>query len=277
MGSAPGVTGCTLANWQAGTGQDANSISADPLFVNPNGNAATVNLHILAGSPCIAAATPIGGISNDFDNDLRNPCTPDIGADEVTPYSGPSLANVSITKTADAPFVASGSQIGFTVRLTNNSSFTATGLTFTDNLPAAPGVNWSIDAANTDAGWSVSGSPPSQSLVYSPTTLAGGTTTRAHVISPTTVDTCGSTLNNMASYTVSNGCPGSTSGSASASVTVLGTLVPGFSENFDGVTPPALPPGWVATNAVTGDAYFGSLRIRECRRQLPIHCPMLRW
>ena len=149
--------------------------------------------------------------------------------------------------------MASGAQIGFTVRLTNNSSFTATGLTFTDNLPAAPGVNWSIDAANSDAGWSVSGSPPSQSLVYSPTTLAGGTTTRAHVISATTVATCGSTLNNMASYAVSNGCPGSTSGSASASVTVLGTLVPGFSENFDGVTPPALPPGWVATNAVTGD------------------------
>ena len=132
------------------------------------GNAATVNLHISAASLCVGAATPISGISTDFDNDLRNPCTPDIGADEVTPYSGPSLAKVTISKTADAPVVASGSQIGFTVRLTNNSSFTATGLTFTDNLPAAPGVNWSIDAANTDAGWSVSGSPPSQSLVYSP-------------------------------------------------------------------------------------------------------------
>ncbi len=41
----------TLANWQAATGQDANSISVDPLFVNPNGNAATVDLHILPGSP----------------------------------------------------------------------------------------------------------------------------------------------------------------------------------------------------------------------------------
>ena len=169
VGTAPGVTGCTLANWQTGTGQDANSISADPLFVNPNGNAATVNLHILPGSPCVAVATPISGIANDFDNNLRNPCTPDIGADEVTPYSGPPLAKVTITKTADAPVVASGSQVGFTVRLTNNSSFTATGLTFTDNLPAAPGVNWSIDAANTDTGWSVSGSPPNQSLIYSPT------------------------------------------------------------------------------------------------------------
>jgi trimeric autotransporter adhesin len=252
----------TLANWQAATGQDANSISANPLFVNPNGTAATVDLHIMPGSPCIAAATPISGIPTDFDNNLRNPCTPDIGADEVTPYSGPQLANVSITKTADAPVVVSGSQIAFTVRLTNNSSFTATGLTFTDNLPAAPGVNWSIDAANTDAGWSVSGSPPSQSLVYSPSTLAGGTTTRAHVISATTTDTCGSTLNNMASYTVSNGCPGSGSGSASASVSVLGPYVPFFSENFDGVTPPALPAGRV--------------QIRDCRHPLPIRCPMLR-
>ena len=41
----------TLANWQAATGQDANSISADPLFVNPTGTAATVDLHILPASP----------------------------------------------------------------------------------------------------------------------------------------------------------------------------------------------------------------------------------
>jgi hypothetical protein len=31
----------TLANWQTATGQDANSISSDPAFVNPNGSAAT--------------------------------------------------------------------------------------------------------------------------------------------------------------------------------------------------------------------------------------------
>src|SRR4029077_7643289 len=109
----------------SGTGQDANSISVDPLFINPNGNAATVNLHISAASLCVGAATPISGIATDFDNDLRNPCTPDIGADEVTPHSGPALVKVSITKIDDAPVVASGFQIGFTVRLTNNSSFTA--------------------------------------------------------------------------------------------------------------------------------------------------------
>ncbi len=75
----------TLANWQTATGQDANSKSVDPLFANPTGNAATVDLHLMAGSPMIAMATPIAGITNDFDNNTRNPCTPDIGADEFDP------------------------------------------------------------------------------------------------------------------------------------------------------------------------------------------------
>ncbi len=52
----------TLANWQAATGQDLNSISADPFFVNPTGNAATVNLHLACGSPAIdRGITVMGG------------------------------------------------------------------------------------------------------------------------------------------------------------------------------------------------------------------------
>ena len=63
------------------TGLDANSISFNPLFVNPNGSAATVDLHIQPGSPVIARPT-VAGIANDFDGDIRNPTTPDIGSDE---------------------------------------------------------------------------------------------------------------------------------------------------------------------------------------------------
>jgi hypothetical protein len=93
----------TLANWQSATGQDANSISADPLFVSPNGTATTVDLHLQSGSPAIAAGTPItsttvnplSGITNDFDGDNRNPSTPDIGADERTPYVAAAPALVS--------------------------------------------------------------------------------------------------------------------------------------------------------------------------------------
>src|SRR5439155_874935 len=109
-----------------------------------------------------------------------------------------------------------GSQIGFTVTLTNSSETAATGLSVTDNLPAGTGVNWSIDAGNTDPGWSVSGSPPTQSLVYSPTILAGNSSTTAHVVSTTTSGSCG-TYDNTASFTTDN----DGSGSASASETVL--------------------------------------------------------
>jgi hypothetical protein len=91
VGLFNGADQTTLANWQTATGQDANSISADPLFVNPNGTAATGDLHITGGSPAIAAATPIivtnaaplTGILNDLDNITRSVSTPTIGADEL--------------------------------------------------------------------------------------------------------------------------------------------------------------------------------------------------
>jgi len=123
---------------------------------------------------------------------------------------------VTVTKTADAASVSAGSQIGFTVTLSNSTVTTATGLSVTDNLPAATDVSWMIDAGNTSAGWSVSGSPPNQSLVYNPTTLAGNTSTTAHVVSTTTTNSCG-VYNNSASFTTSN----DGSGSASNSETVL--------------------------------------------------------
>ena len=60
----------TFANWQTATGQDANSISVDPLFMNPNGTPSPVDLHLMPGSPMIAMATPVVGITNDFDGNL---------------------------------------------------------------------------------------------------------------------------------------------------------------------------------------------------------------
>lgn len=83
VGRYNSVNQLTLANWQAATGLDANSISANPQFVNPTGTAATVNLHITCASPADSAGTPIAGVTNDFDNDTRNATTPDIGADEI--------------------------------------------------------------------------------------------------------------------------------------------------------------------------------------------------
>jgi hypothetical protein len=72
----------TLADWRMATGQDMNSISADPLFVAPNGSAATVDLHLLCGSPAIGAGIAVAGVTNDFDGDPRPTVRPSIGADE---------------------------------------------------------------------------------------------------------------------------------------------------------------------------------------------------
>ena len=71
----------TLAEWQAATGQDASSIEADPLLINPTGNSTTLNLHVSSNSPAIAAGVPIG-VANDFDDDTRDSANPTIGADE---------------------------------------------------------------------------------------------------------------------------------------------------------------------------------------------------
>ncbi|MEI6348299.1 MAG: T9SS type A sorting domain-containing protein [Bacteroidota bacterium] len=72
-----GAIKTTLANWQTWTGQDANSISGDPLFIS------TTNLHIqtAALTPTSNAGVQIAAVSDDVDGTARsNP--PDIGADE---------------------------------------------------------------------------------------------------------------------------------------------------------------------------------------------------
>jgi hypothetical protein len=258
IGLIPGpIDEATLANWQADTAQDAASISADPQFIDPNGTArpagvgldavdavdAVLNLHVQGTSPCVGTGTPAGGIQNDIDNQLRNPTTPDIGADEVSPWTG---ANLSISKTADAASVSYPNQVGFTVRLNNAYPVSGLGISVNDNLPGVNGVNWSIDGANSDPGWVVTGTPPFQNLVYSPGTLPGNTMTKAHVVSNTTSASCGVLLNNTASFTSSN----DGSGNASASVLVVGSaLTTIFTETFDGVTVPNFPAGWTATNA----------------------------
>ena len=85
----------TLANWQTATGQDAASVSVDPLFSSP-----AANLHIGPTSPVRNIGTPLG-VTDDFDGQLRpNPgdarpllVQVDIGGDE---FYAPTAAGVSL-------------------------------------------------------------------------------------------------------------------------------------------------------------------------------------
>jgi len=114
----------TLADWQAATGQDANSIPGDPLFTAPAAPATNVNLHLQTLSPDRLAGTPIASVTNDFDNDPRPAVSPDIGADQaLTPTAAPAIISGQITTTDGAPLA------GVTVNLAGARS----GRTITDS------------------------------------------------------------------------------------------------------------------------------------------------
>ena len=155
---------------------------------------------------------------------------------------------MSIAKVADASSATYGSPIGFTVTLTNNTAQTATGLSVSDNLPSGSHVSWSVDGAHSDTGWQVTGTPPNQSVVYTPTQLAANATSQVHVVSGTGANSCGN-YPNTASFTTSN----LGSGNASAAETVVGTPHVVLTQGWDDVTAPVLPTGWTAANAAGPD------------------------
>jgi uncharacterized repeat protein (TIGR01451 family) len=165
------------------------------------------SVHVHITSPTTAATC--GTVNNTATASSTNDGSPSVGPVAIT-VNCPALA---ITKTADAASVSAGDPIGFTVTITNNGAGAATGLSFSDALPAGTGVSWSINPAST--GWSISGSAPTQTLVYSPTSLAAGASTSVHVVSSTTSASC-KAYSNVASVQASN----SATVQASATVTV---------------------------------------------------------
>ena len=77
----------TLADWRTATGQDNNSIAADPLFTS------ATDLHLPCFSPALDAGVPIAGITTDIDGQLRSLMTPDIGADELRAPTATSVVS----------------------------------------------------------------------------------------------------------------------------------------------------------------------------------------
>ncbi len=107
-----------------------------------------------------------------------------------------------ITKTADAPEVSAGDQIGFTVTVTNSGDGSTLGLAVDDPLPTGGGLAWSI--ASQSGGWSIAGGH----LRWGPGTLPSHSSTTVHIISPTAPATCGR-ITNTASFTTGNDGTGS--------------------------------------------------------------------
>ena len=69
----------TLTAWNTASSQDANSVSADPVFVDPN-----TDLHVFASElDQTGSFTGITWVALDIDGEIR-PAVPDIGADEFS-------------------------------------------------------------------------------------------------------------------------------------------------------------------------------------------------
>jgi subtilisin-like proprotein convertase family protein len=81
----------TLAEWQAATLQDVNSISDDPLFNS------TTDLQVSGSSPVIGEGTPISGLDYDFDNADRSNSAPSMGAYEGVTASCPRPTALDVT------------------------------------------------------------------------------------------------------------------------------------------------------------------------------------
>jgi hypothetical protein len=92
----------SLAAWRTAVGQDLNSFNSDPMYVNPTGTAATLDLHIQP-PPTVtvveANGFAIGSVTDDFDGQTRASLTPtDIGADADN-FTGIDLTGPTISYT----------------------------------------------------------------------------------------------------------------------------------------------------------------------------------
>jgi uncharacterized repeat protein (TIGR01451 family) len=154
------------------------------------------HVHIVATTSAQACGT--------YDNTASFTTTND-GSGNAEAIESCQVPVVSITKTADhnGTPVTAGDQVGFVVTISNAGPGTATGVTVDDPLPA--GVTWSIDAANSDPGWSINGS---NHLVFGPASMAANTSKHVHIVATTDATHCG-TYNNTASFTTTNDGSGS--------------------------------------------------------------------
>ena len=134
-----------------------------------------------------------------------------------------NCAEISVLKTPDASPVNATDNVGYTITAKNNGAGAAFGVTVTDALPAASGLNWSESPDSADC--TISGG----TLTCNFGTLASGASKSVHISSPTTVGTCG-TLDNTALVSTTNDGSGQSAASIVVNcpnVTISKTKAPG--------------------------------------------------
>ncbi len=111
---------------------DTSSIDENPQFRNPDGNAATADLHIkpFAVTPAESTGLPLSVITTDYDGEQRNALSPtDIGADagNFRPLQAPVIYNSSPVCNGDTIVLINGGANSGSYQWTGPNSFSATG------------------------------------------------------------------------------------------------------------------------------------------------------
>jgi uncharacterized repeat protein (TIGR01451 family) len=167
---------------------------------------ASVVLHIKGETK----AANCGTLDNDVIVSASNEVPDDQFPNEASADITVLCPTIVITKTADKDTVSAGDGIGFVIEVTNTGAGSAFNVAVSDTLPTNAGLGWSIDAANSSPGWSISNGV----LSFGPATLAGSASTHVHIVSGTSAATCGD-VPNLASVTFTGG-----TGSDDSTITV---------------------------------------------------------
>ena len=114
----------TLADWQAASSKETNSISIDPVFAD------SADLHVSAIA-LDKAGTATLEVTTDIDGESRNPATPDLGADEFS--TDPDDAGLAAIVGPTKAFPSGSNPV--LVKILNNG---------TNNLDSVR-VNWTVN------------------------------------------------------------------------------------------------------------------------------------
>src|SRR5260370_1226185 len=131
------------------------------------------------------------------------------------------------SKTTSTPTDNAGGTASFTVTVNNEGTGTATGVSFSDPLPAGANsdIVWSISTQSAGNPFSISGAGPGgQSLVFSPTSLTAGESHTVTLTGTVTADDAPTsftgTLVNTATVSATNETTAEQNQSASATINI---------------------------------------------------------
>jgi hypothetical protein len=128
-----GAVETTFANWQTATGQDANSINVDPVFMS------NTNLHTFLVLLNEAGDTGTG-IIYDYDGEVRD-SLPDIGADEFDPLPS-NDAGIFMFAGPHMPFAHGSRPVNLVIKNFGGNVLTSATIRWTVNGIEQPSINW---------------------------------------------------------------------------------------------------------------------------------------